>query len=215
MHEPDAAAVDAFIDLRSPYSYLVLQPARTLATGSGVRFDWWPFITDFRSAYGGEVEQRSSRDVAKLKYLYMDCRRLAGRQGLTIRATTKLWDARLASKAMLFAKSRNCLWEFCDPLLAAFWRREFDLESLSCLDEAITNAGLELRDWHAYLETGAEHDLAAALERAEQLGVFGAPTFVYEDELFWGGDRLDLLAEALGQPGSRPGADAGYAISAT
>ncbi|MGY2488853.1 DsbA family protein [Cupriavidus sp. CP313] len=215
MNEPDTAVVDSFIDLRSPYSYLVLQPARALAKRSGVRFDWWPVITDFRSAYGGEVEQRSSRDVAKLKYLYMDCRRLARRQGLTIRATTKLWDAGLASQAMLFAKSRNCLWEFCDPLLAAFWRREFDLESLPCLDEAITNAGLEVRDWHAYLEARAQHDFTAALERAEQLGVFGAPTFVYKDELFWGGDRLALLAEALCQPVLRPGADADYATSAT
>ena len=69
--------VDAFIDLRSPYSYLAQGPARALAQRGGVCFEWWPFITDFRSAYGGEVEQRSSRDVAKLKYLYMDCRRLA------------------------------------------------------------------------------------------------------------------------------------------
>ena len=83
--------VDAFIDLRSPYSYLALQPARALAQRGGVVFDWWPYITDLRSAYGGEVDQRSRRDVAKLKYLYMDCRRLAKLQGLTIRATTKLW----------------------------------------------------------------------------------------------------------------------------
>lgn len=48
--------VDAFIDLRSPYSYLALQPARSLAQGSEVKFDWWPYITDFRTAYGGEVE---------------------------------------------------------------------------------------------------------------------------------------------------------------
>ncbi|MDW3682275.1 DsbA family protein [Cupriavidus sp. CV2] len=201
MTERNLPVVDAFVDLRSPYSYLVLQPARSLAQRSGVSFAWWPYITDFRSAYGGELEQRSSRDIAKLKYLYMDCRRLARRQGLTIRATTKLWDAELASQALLFAKSRNRLWEFCDPLLAAFWRREFDLESAPQLEAALTRAGLEAKDWREYLDANAQPDLAAALARAEQLGVFGAPTFVYEGELFWGGDRLDLLADALGRPG--------------
>jgi 2-hydroxychromene-2-carboxylate isomerase len=40
--------------------------------------------------------------------------------------------------------------------------------------------------------------MAAAAEWAEALGVFGAPTFVYRSEVFWGGDRLDLLADALG-----------------
>jgi len=203
MTQPEHDVVDAFIDLRSPYSYLALQPARALAKSTGRQFNWWPVITDFRSAYGGEVEQRAPRDVAKLKYLYMDCRRLAKLQGLTIRATTKLWDPVLASQAMLFAKSRNRLWEFCDPLLAAFWRREFDLESSEQIESAIASAGLHADDWHAYRTADAQRDLAAALERAELLGVFGAPSFVYQNELFWGGDRLDLLAAALDASNTR------------
>jgi 2-hydroxychromene-2-carboxylate isomerase len=204
MTEQSDQIVDAFIDLRSPYSYLVLKPARSLAERSGIKFEWWPYITDFRSAYGGEVEQRSTRDIAKLKYLYMDCRRLARRQGLVIRATTKLWDVELASQALLFAKARDRLWEFCDPLLTAFWRREFDLESPSQLETTIAGAGLAVGDWHEYLQVRAQRDFAAALAQAEQLGVFGAPTFVYRGKLFWGGDRLDLLAESLGEPSSRP-----------
>lgn len=201
MAPPFADVVDVFIDLRSPYSYLALAPARALAQRSGVHFEWWPYLTDFRSAYGGEIEQRSSREVAKLKYLYMDCRRLAKLQGLSIRATTKLWDAAPASQALLFAKSHGKLWEFCEPLLAAFWRREFDLESPAQLEAALMAAGLDSRDWRDCLQTTAQQDLQAAMRRADTLGVFGAPTFVYRDELFWGGDRLDLLADRLkGQP---------------
>ena len=196
-------AVDAFIDLRSPYSYLALKPARALAQRRGIDFDWWPFITDLKSAYGGAVEARSSRDVVKLKYLYMDCRRLAKEQGLTIRGTVKLWDASLASQAMLFAKSRNRLWEFCNPMLAAFWRREFDLESPAALASALAAAGLRVDDWHAYQQASGQVDLASALKRAEELGVFGVPTFVYQGEVFWGGDRLAMLEaciEAVLQP---------------
>lgn len=193
--QPDR--VQVFIDLRSPYSYLALRPARELARRTGVHFDWWPYLTDFRSAYGGEVEQRSARDVAKLKYLYMDCRRLAKLQGLTIRATTKLWDATPASQALLFAKSRGRIWEFCDPLLEAFWRREFDLESAPALEAALMQAGLSASDWRLYREAQALGELDAAAALAEELGVFGAPTFVYRGELYWGGDRLGMLEDAL------------------
>ncbi|NBA97612.1 DsbA family protein [Pseudomonas sp. R5(2019)] len=189
--------VTAFVDLRSPYSYLALRPALALAQQSGVTFDWWPYITDFRSAYGGEVDQRSSREVAKLKYLYMDCRRLAEQQGLTIQATTKLWNAEFASQAMLFAKSKGRLWAFCDPLLAAFWRREFDLESMTDIQAALVRAGLQAFDWQRYREEKSQQDLAQASQLAERLGVFGAPTFVYQGELFWGGDRLDLLCARI------------------
>lgn len=193
----DTARVEAFFDLRSPYSYLALGPARALAQRSGVAFDWWPYVTDFQSAYGGEVEQRSSRDVAKLKYLYMDCRRLAKLHGLTVRSTTKLWDPTLASQAVLFAKARNRLWEFCDPLLAAFWRREFDLESPVEVEAALVNAGLSSSEWNEFLQGEAKGALTGALAHAERLGVFGAPTFIYKGEMFWGGDRMDLLESAI------------------
>ncbi|HMO46269.1 MAG TPA: DsbA family protein [Rubrivivax sp.] len=191
--------VEAFVDLRSPYSYLALRPARQLAQRSGFHFEWWPYLTDFRSAYGGEVEQRSSRDIAKLKYLYMDCRRLARQQGLTIRATTKLWDATLGSQAMLFAKSKGRMWAFCDPVLQAFWRREFDLESAPAVEAALVHAGLSPTEWHAYRNDRADADLQAAAAHAEDLGVFGAPTFVYRGELFWGSDRIELLATAIAE----------------
>ncbi len=200
MTAADQPQVDVFIDLRSPYSYLAIAPARALAERSGITFNWWPFITDFQSAYGGEVDQRAPRNVAKLKYLYMDCRRLAQQQGLTIRATTKLWDATLASQAFLFAKSKDRLWAWCDPLLAAFWRREFDLESATALEAAIAAAGLNGDEWQAYAAAHGADDLAAATAHAEQLGVFGAPSFVWRNELFWGGDRLPLLEMALARP---------------
>ncbi|WP_342619513.1 DsbA family protein [Rhodoferax sp. GW822-FHT02A01] len=189
--------VEVFFDLRSPYSYLAIGPARALAQRSGVAFDWWPYVTDFQSAYGGEVEQRTSRDVAKLKYLYMDCRRLAKTQGLTVRSTTKLWDPTLASQAVLFAKAGNRLWEFCSPLLAAFWRREFDLESPAQVQALLVNAGLSSAEWNEFLQKDAARALTGALKHAEELGVFGAPTFIYRGEMFWGGDRMNLLEAAL------------------
>ncbi len=135
--------------------------------------------------------------MAKVKYLYMDCRRLAAQQGLTIRSTVKLWDASLGSQAFLFAKSHNRLWEFLDPMLAAFWRREFDLESVAELEAALVAAGLNRDAWRAYLQGDAQRALETAERHAAHLGAFGAPTFVYQEELFWGGDRLDLLAARL------------------
>ena len=48
-------------------------------------------------------------------------------------------------------------------------------------------------------EGGAEHD-RLRLE-AEASGVFGVPTFVFDGELFWGGDRIGLLRERLDEKG--------------
>ena len=48
-------------------------------------------------------------------------------------------------------------------------------------------------------EGGAEHDRLRA--EAETSGVFGVPTFVFDGELFWGGDRIGLLRERLDEKG--------------
>lgn len=98
---------------------------------------------------------------------------------------------------MLFAKSKGRMWQFCDPTLEAFWRREFDLESELAIEAALLQAGLSATDWQSYRTDRATQDLRTADQHAEDLGVFGAPTFVYERELFWGCDRLELLAKTI------------------
>jgi 2-hydroxychromene-2-carboxylate isomerase len=67
----------------------------------------------------------------------------------------------------------------------------------AAIGAALAAAGLDLTDWQTWRETRGQADLAAAQARAESLGVFGAPTFVYRGELFWGSDRVDLLAATL------------------
>ena len=44
----------------------------------------------------------------------------------------------------------------------------------------------------------AEHD--RIIDEAEALGVFGVPTMVFNGELFWGGDRIDMLIERIQNP---------------
>lgn len=86
-------------------------------------------------------------------------------------------------------------------MLAAFWRRDFDLESTAQLESSLVAAGLHAGEWREYLHSTAQRELEMASGHAERLGVFGAPTFVCQGELFWGGDRLDLLATKLEHPG--------------
>jgi 2-hydroxychromene-2-carboxylate isomerase len=40
------------------------------------------------------------------------------------------------------------------------------------------------------------------IDEAEMLGVFGVPTMVFNDELFWGTDRIDMLVERIKHPES-------------
>jgi len=45
-------------------------------------------------------------------------------------------------------------------------------------------------------------ELRASTDAAIACGVFGVPTMVFNGELFWGGDRIDMLIERIGNPAS-------------
>jgi 2-hydroxychromene-2-carboxylate isomerase len=80
----------------------------------------------------------------------------------------------------------------------AVWEQERDI------GDPATCATIALETGHAAPELLAKADEAATLARYETLteeavarGVFGAPSYVYRDEIFWGQDRLDFLDRAL------------------
>ena len=57
-------------------------------------------------------------------------------------------------------------------------------------------------DFEAYVAGPARDEHDRIIEEAEALGVFGVPTMVFNDELFWGGDRIDMLIERIRNPES-------------
>src|ERR1700704_3274285 len=81
-----------------------------------------------------------------------------------------------------------------------FWSHDLEIDDLSEISGLIASVGGSARDFEAYVHgpARAEHD--RIISEAEALGVFGVPTMVFNGELFWGGDRIDMLIERIKQP---------------
>ena len=80
----------------------------------------------------------------------------------------------------------------------AIWEQERDVAAESTLRDIAGEQGLDataLGRRAASAEIGARYK--ALTQEAIARKVFGAPTYVYRDELFWGQDRLDFLTRAL------------------
>ena len=110
-----AGVLTAYVDLKSPYAYLAIEPTRRLARRCGVALDWLPYTLDIPSYLGsakvdetGQVieQDRTPHQWRRVKYAYMDVRRYANLRGLTIRGTVKIWNTRLASIGLLWARNR-------------------------------------------------------------------------------------------------------------
>jgi len=190
------ATVTLYSDYKSPYVFVANAAAYALEDDFDVRLDWLPYTLDIPS-YLGAVETRDPHQWRRVRYAYMDARRYANKQGLILKGTRKIYDTRAAQAALLFAKAHGAFRAFNDDVLTRFWSQTIDIESLDDIVAALDAAGAPGAGFPAWLEGegGAMHDRIRA--EAEAAGVFGVPMFVFEDELFWGGDRIGLLRERL------------------
>jgi 2-hydroxychromene-2-carboxylate isomerase len=192
-----AEEVTLYIDYRSPFSYLATADALALERDFALDLRWRPFPVDLQGAYGGEVEERERRHWQKVRYLYMDARRLANRQGLIVRGPRKIFDPTIAHIGHLFAETQGLRARYHDRVSTRFWRRELDIEDRAEMAAIVAEIGGDAIAFAEYLTGPGPDDYAAVAAEGERQGVFGVPTFVFADELFWGTDRIWMLRERL------------------
>src|SRR5437588_408224 len=146
--------------------------------------------------------RRTIRRRAGMAAAYMDARRYANAQGLTMKGPRRIYDAFHSSAGMLFAQRHGLFRPYHDTVFRRFWSHDLEIDELSDIAGVIASVGGSARDLETYVHgpARAEHD--RIIDEAEALGVFGVPTMVFNGELFWGGDRIDLLIERIKNPES-------------
>jgi len=192
--------VTIYTDYKSPYAYLAKDLAYELERDLPVRLEWLPYVLDIPSFLGsarvdadGTVleEDRSAHQWRRVRYSYMDCRRQARKRGLVIRGPQKIWDSTLAAAGMLHAQRAGdaVFRRYHDAIFERFWKRELDIEDTTAIGAVLAESGADGAAFAAHAQVGRD-EVAAISRAAEAKGVFGVPTFVVDDELFWGREHL-------------------------
>ncbi|MGB8608883.1 DsbA family protein [Bradyrhizobium sp.] len=190
-----APIVAFYFDIRSPYSYLAREEVLTLGEKFAVAVEPLPYALAMEAF--GTPESRSPRDMRKLKYIYADVRRSAKDRELIIRSPSKVFDPHLAHAAFLYARRVRRERTLYDRLLPAFWNRAFDIENMDQITALLGDIGANPDGFQDYLGGAANQELGGIANDAESAGVFGVPTFVFQGELFWGADRVEVLKRHL------------------
>ncbi len=152
----------------------------------------------------GSVEERTPHYWRKVRYAYMDARRYANKQGLTLKGPKRIYNSYYASVGMLFAQTHGFFRPYHDTVFEMFWKRELDVDRLDELAAVISRLGGNAEAFKTYAEGPAREEHDRIIAQAEERGVFGVPTMVFEGELFWGGDRIDLLSERISERRALP-----------
>ena len=211
-----SAPLIVYIDYKSPYAYLAIDPTYALENELGIEIDWRPFTLDIPSYLGSArlsnegkvVEQnRTPGQWTKVKYAYHDVRRYGALRGIVVRGAVKMWDSSLVGIAMLWAKDqdRAVLRAYSNLVYERFWKRELDLEDAGVIERVLAEAGAQTTGFRDYA-TGEGRVLHDNIQRnAFDAGIFGVPTFIVDGEIFFGREHLPRIRWMLaGRSGAPP-----------
>ena len=173
-----------------------MAPTRALASELGVTPVWKPYTLDIPD-FLGAVETRNEHQWRRARYSYMDARRLANRVGLTVRGPQKIFDRSVAHIGMLRAQEHGRFEPYIDRVFERFWKRELDIEDPAVIASVLAEAGVPAADFAGWANDEGRRRHDAGQREAEAQGVFGVPSYLYREELFWGGDRLGMLRERI------------------
>ena len=83
-------------------------------------------------------------------------------------------------------------------VLAAVWAQERNIADAKVLADMLAQTGLNAQRLEQSYSQAVQERYEAYTQQAIDAGVFGAPSYVLEGEIFWGQDRLDFLERKLG-----------------
>ena len=193
----DLAEIKLYSDYKSPYAYLAFDPAFELERKYRIRVRWIPF--QLRLKGKGE---RSVYSEYKVRYSYLDARRWANlRGGIILKGPLKIYDTTPALIGGLFARRHGKLLEYSRQVYQAFFRRELEVDDADAIAEVIAALGMEKAAFRDFLAGEGAAEYEAAQQEAVTDKIFGVPILVFQDEPFWGNDRLPLLEMRLNEAG--------------
>lgn len=193
--------IDFFFFVGSTYSYLSVMRIGAMAENAGVTVRWRPFnVREIML----EMENIPFADKpAKFQYMWRDIERRAKRFGLkwTKQPPYPIDPDLLANRIAAIAAGEGWVVEFTRAAYDKWFHEGVRIGYAEELEDILVLIGRDPEDIITRAEgfEGGEA-LDAATEEARRLGIFGAPTFIVDGEVFWGDDRLeDALAWAQKQ----------------
>jgi len=195
-----AESVDYYLTLNSPWSYLGHGRFAELmkAHGLAVRVHPVDFGTIFPATGGLPLGKRSPQRQA---YRLLELERWPKFLGVPINVQPKFWpaDETLGAGMVRAAEESGAGGlALAGALLRAVWAEDRDIADGETLLAVAADCGLDGGSLMEEAGTQAIAERRAADSReAIERGVFGAPTYIIDGQIFWGQDRLDMLKLAL------------------
>ena len=188
--------IEYYLSVVSPWSYLGHRRFCDIARENSAEILYLPIDSSILFAKTGGLALKD-RSPQRKRYRMQELRRWRSRLELELNLEPQYFptDSNLASRVIIGAiEAGHDVAELVYQLMRTVWVREEDVSETSVVVGAIERSGESVDDLLAAANHSNVQDII--IENSEQAvnkGVFGVPSYVVGEEVFWGQDRLEFL----------------------
>ena len=186
--------IEFWYSIGSTYTYLSTQRLGQIESQNEVKFEWMPFSVRSRMIEMENVPFMAEKKRDKIDYMWRDVQRRANFYGFDakIPAPYPLKEFDLANKVAIMGKDQGWIKEYTVLTYKKWFLEHLEPGSEPNLSSTLEEIGLDAKNIIKQAQADdIEQKYLKNTEMAKIKGIFGSPTFIVENEVFWGDDRCE------------------------
>ena len=186
--------IDFYFDFISPYSYLAFKKIKSLQNKDQINFNYKPILLGGLHNLGGVIAPAFNE--RKMKNMKNDCQLIAKKNNIDFKWNNNFpINSLYLMRGYIFIENEKKE-KFFEVCFDSYWKDDLDISQSINLNKILDKCNINQENFHNGIkDQKIKNELKELTNKAFKLDVFGAPTFLINDKLFWGQDRLDYALE--------------------
>ena len=184
---------DFFFDFTSPYSYLAHKQIRNIENQYKIDINYMPILL-------GGLHNLTEIEApvfipSKAKFMIRDCKLFAEKLNIKFKFNSHFPIQSLnLMRGVLIAKKENKTSLYIDKFFDACWKDGLNLNNQNIVNKILEDLNFNIETFKLKIyEQKIKDELKKRTKDAFLKGVFGAPSFIINNKMFWGQDRLEFV----------------------
>ena len=188
---------DFYFDFVSPYSFLAHKKIRKIEMNDGIKIRYKPILVGgLHNLHGIKAP---AFIPAKAKHMIRDCKLIALKNGVKFKFNSYFPIKSLnLMRGVFVAEEDNIKSYYIDSIFNTIWQDGLNMNDQIIIEKVLKNLNVNPKTFILRsASTLIKDSLRKKTNDAYEKGIFGAPTFVVNNKIFWGQDRIEFaLSEA-------------------
>jgi len=188
--------IDFYFDIISPYSYIAHKKIQKIKEQQKIIFNYKPILLGGLHNLAGISAPAFNK--YKIKNMQSDCELVSKKNNISFKWNLKFPINSLSIMRGYLSVEDSQKEDYLNIFFNAYWRDNLDLSSEKEFSKLLENLKIDSKIFFDKITQQSIKDTLKQLTNdAFEKEVFGAPTFIVNNKIFWGQDRLEYALEEL------------------